>query len=87
MKERIPLMAEEGELASIRERLSQKLNEVYNEFTEAPVNLACRDAIRDLLSAASHLTSSEGTSRTRAQTAQEKLASALAKIHDGQRER
>jgi hypothetical protein len=80
MKERIPIVAEERELAELREQINEKLSQIHNEITEAPVNLPYRRALLELISAATQLNSEMGTSRTRAQAAQTKIAEAAAEI-------
>jgi hypothetical protein len=80
MKEHFPVVAEERELAEVREILNEKLSQIYNEITKAPVNLPYRRALVELISAATHLNSEMGTSRTRAQVAQTKIAEAAAEI-------
>jgi hypothetical protein len=76
----VMVVAEERHLAEIREHLNEKLSQTYNEMAEAPVNLPHRQALLELISAATDLNSEMGTSRTRALAAQMKAAEAAAEI-------
>jgi hypothetical protein len=80
MKEHLPLLAEKGEIEKVCERLNENFSEIYNDLGSTPVNLPYRDCLREIVSAASALTDSMGSSRTREATARAQLGNAIERI-------
>ena len=62
------------EIVEVQQQVRNALFELHNRLTNAPIELPHRNTLRELLSAAYHLTEELGSDESRVEEARQKLA-------------